>query len=84
MGERSGLQVGHSSTRTLLLQSHAVVTHAECGLSRDVPEKDVTWMAAYVAPKPVCTVQHVCAFTDVQVTNAMGTNTPHTITDAGF
>ena len=28
---RSGLQAGQTSTRTLLLRSNAVVTHAECG-----------------------------------------------------
>ena len=32
-GERSGLQAGQFSTRTLLLQSHAVVTDAGCGLT---------------------------------------------------
>ena len=33
MGDRSGLQAGQSSTRTLLLRSQAVVTRAECGLA---------------------------------------------------
>ena len=32
MGDRSGLQAGQSSSCTLLLQSHAVVTGAECVL----------------------------------------------------
>ena len=71
MGDRFELQAGQSSTRNLLLRSHAVVTCSECGfaeISRDVPEKDVAWMAAYDAPTPVhqfhhfkmmyCIVQH--------------------------
>ncbi len=32
IGERSGLQAGQFSTQTLLLQSHAVVIAAVCGL----------------------------------------------------
>ncbi len=33
MGERSGLQAGHFSTRILLLRSHDVVNDAVCGLA---------------------------------------------------
>ncbi len=33
MGERSGLQAGHFSTRILLLRSHGVVIDAVCGLA---------------------------------------------------
>ncbi len=33
MGERSGLQAGHFSTRVLLLRSHDVVIDAVCGLA---------------------------------------------------
>ena len=33
VGDRSGLQAGQSSTRTLCLRSHAVVTRAEWGLA---------------------------------------------------
>ncbi len=33
IGERSGLQAGQYSTRTLLLRSHAVVTAAVCGFA---------------------------------------------------
>ncbi len=33
MGERSGLQAGHFSTRILLLRSHDVVIDAVCGLA---------------------------------------------------
>lgn len=54
-GDRSELQAGQSSTCTLLLRSHIVVTRAECGLALsgwDVPEEDVAWRAACVAPKP--------------------------------
>ena len=44
MGDRSGLQAGQSSTRTLLLRSHAVVKRAECGLALSCFY--VAWMAA--------------------------------------
>ncbi len=33
IGERSGLQAGQFSTRTLLLRSHAVVIAAACGFA---------------------------------------------------
>lgn len=41
-------------------------------------KKNVVWMAVHVAPKPVCTyyVSINGAFTDVQVTHAMGSNRP--------
>ena len=70
-GDRFELQAGQSSTRNLLLWSHTVVTCSGCRfaeISRDVPKKDVAWMAAYDAPTPVhqfhhfkmiyCTSQH--------------------------
>ncbi len=64
IGERSGLQAGQFSTRTHLLQRHAVVIAAVCGLFRPAeihkafPEIDVTWRGAYVALKPLYTFQH--------------------------
>ncbi len=59
IGERSGLQAGQFSTRTLLLRSHAVVIAAVCGFAllhclpaeihKAFPEIDVIWKGAYVA-----------------------------------
>ena len=41
--------------------------------SMDVTEKEVTWMAVSVAPKPFCTISINGAFTDVTVNrDAMG------------
>lgn len=51
---------------------HNVAWHRLAGISRDISEKDVVWMAAYVAPKPAYIND---AFTDEQITHrAMGTN----------
>lgn len=46
-----------------------------CWNNRDVHEKDVLWMAAYVVLKPACTSINI-AFTDIQVTHAIATNKP--------
>ncbi len=60
IGERSGLQAGQLSTRTLLLRSHAVVIAEVCGfaLSAEIhkafPETDVVWRGASVALKQGC------------------------------
>ena len=62
MGDRFELQAGQSSTQNLLLRSPAVVTCSECGfaeISRDDPEKDVAWMAAYDAPTSVHQFHHL-------------------------
>ncbi len=64
MGERSGLQAGHFSTRILLLRSHDVVIDAVCGLHCHVgkckvfPERDDVWMGAYVVLELGYTFQH--------------------------
>ncbi len=69
MGERSGLQAGHFSTRILLLRSHDVVIDAVCGLEwmlecSDVgkckvfPERDDVWMGAFVVLEFGYTFQH--------------------------
>ncbi len=51
MGERSGLQAGHFSTRILLLRSHDVVIdaqyvvwHCHVGKCKVFPERDDVWM----------------------------------------
>lgn len=53
-----------------------VAWHCPPGISREVPDKDIVWMAAYVAPKLVCTIGVNGTVTGVQVTHAMGTSTP--------
>ncbi|MEQ2190451.1 hypothetical protein XENOCAPTIV_019184 [Xenoophorus captivus] len=62
MGDRSGLQAGQSGTRTLTTKPRCWNTSrmwlGMAVISRDIPEEDVAWMAAYVAPEPVCTFQH--------------------------
>ena len=76
MSDRSALQAGQSSTCTFLLQSHAVVTRAECGLAlscwnKHRRNKHLLLQNLYV-PFSING-----AFTDVQVTHyAMGTKTP--------
>ncbi len=55
--ERSGLQAGQLSAWTLLIQSHAVVIAAVCGLHCPA-EIHVIWGGAYVALKPLNTFQH--------------------------
>ncbi len=50
MGESSGLQAGHFSTRILLLRSHDVV--------KVFPERDDVWMGAYVVLELGYTFQH--------------------------
>ena len=53
MGDESGLQAGQSSTHSLLLWSHAVVTRSECGLAlfcwnkKGRPWERCHWMAAF-------------------------------------
>ncbi len=55
IGDRSGLQVGHSNTFTLSLRNHAVVARAEWELASSSynnhgrPMKDVILMAVYVS-----------------------------------
>ncbi len=65
MGERSGLQAGHFSTRILLLRSHDVVVDAVVwsGIimlenARIFPERDDVWMGAYVVLELGYTFQH--------------------------
>lgn len=59
MGDRSEPQTGQSRTHSLSRQSctvtQTVAWQSPAQISMDVPEKDIVRMAAYVAPKPVCT-----------------------------
>lgn len=54
-GRQVWLQAGQSSTCALLLRRvrhmQNVACHHLAGISKDIPEKDADWMAAYVAPK---------------------------------
>ncbi len=50
MGERSGLQADHFSTRILLLRSHDVVIDAVCGLARAVVKS--TFVESKTSPSP--------------------------------
>ena len=78
----SGLQAGQSSTRTLLLRSHAVVKRAECGLALSCWNKQGRpWKRRCLDGSMCCskTCMYLFsingAFTDVQVPHATGTNT---------
>ncbi len=58
MGERSGLQAGHFSTRILLLRCHDVVID-DCNWKCKVfPEREDVWMGAYVVLELGYTFQH--------------------------
>ena len=91
MGDRSGLQAGQSSTCTLLLWSHAVVTCAECGLALSCWNKQgCPWRRRCLDSSICCskTCMYLSAF---MVPSQMcklpmpwALTHPHTITDAGF
>ncbi len=77
IGERSGLQAGQFSTRTLLLRSHAVVIPAVCGFALSCWNthhlegsiccaKTFIYLSAFIVPIPYALLH------------------PHTIRDAGF
>ncbi len=86
IGERSGLQVGQFSTRTLLLRSHAVVVAAVCGFAlscwnRRCLEGSICcskmllfiYLSAFIVPSKTCKLPIPYALMH-----------PHTIRDAGF
>ncbi len=83
-GERSGLQTGQFSTRTLLLQSHAVVIAAGCGFAlfcwntRRLEgsiccSKAFIYLPALLGPSKTCKLPIPYALMH-----------PHAIRDAGF
>lgn len=91
MGDRSGLPAGQSSTRTLLLRSHAVVTCAECGLALSCwNNQGRPWTRRYLDGSICCST--TCMYLSaLMVPSQMcklpmpwALTHPHTITDAGF
>ncbi len=55
IGERSGLQTGQFSTRTLLLRSHAVVIAAVCGFALSCWNiQGLTWNRRYLEGSLCC------------------------------
>ncbi len=84
IGERSGLQAGQFSTRTLLPRSHAVVIAAVCGFALSCwnarrlegsicCSKTFIYLSAFIVPSTTCKLPIPYAFMH-----------PHTIRDAGF
>ncbi len=74
IGERSGLQAGQFSTRTLLLRSHAVVIYAVCGFvlscwnTRQLEgsiccSKNFKYLSAFIVPSKICRMPYsVCTY----------------------
>ncbi len=84
IGERSGLQAGQFSTRTLLLRSHAVVIAAVCGFALSCwntrhlegsicCSKTFIYLSAFIVPSKTCKLPITCALMH-----------PHTIRDDDF
>ena len=81
--DRSGLQAGQLSTRTLCLCSHAVVTHAERGLAlscwnrHGVPGKSRR-LDGSICPSKISNISLRIngTFTYLQITHAVGTDAP--------
>ncbi len=78
IGERSGLQAGQFSTRTLQLRSHAVVIAAVCCFAlsswyRRHLEGSICCSKTFIAPSKTCKLPIPHALMH-----------PHTIRDAGF
>jgi len=91
MGDRSGPHTGQGSTRTLLLQSHAVVTHAECGLALSCWNKQVRPWKRHRLDGSICCSKTCMYLSALMVPSQMcklpmpwALMHPHTITDAGF
>ncbi len=79
IGDRSGLQAGQSSTRTLFLRSQDFVMCAECGLHVLLNMHDVlkmsSWRQHIVLQNLYVLFSVNGAITEVQVTFAKGTDT---------
>ncbi len=84
IGERSGLQVGQFSTRTLLLRRHAVVIAGVCGFALSCwntrglegsicCSKTFIYLSTFIVPSKTC-----------KLTIPYAPMHPHTIRDAGF
>ncbi len=91
IGERSGLQAGWFSTRTLLLRSHAVVIAAVCGFALSCwNTQGLSWNRRHLEGSICCTKTfiYLSAFIVPSKTCKLpipyALMHPHTIRDAGF
>ncbi len=91
IGERSGLQAGQFSTRTLLLRSHAVVIAAVCGFALSCwNTQGLPWNRRCLEGSICCskTFKYLSAFIVPSKTCKLPIPYvlmhPHTIRDAGF
>ncbi len=91
IGERSGLQAGQFSTRTLLLRSHAVVIATVCGFALSCWNKQgLPWNRRHLEGRICCskTFIYISAFIVPSKTCKLpipyAFMHPHTIRDAGF
>ncbi len=91
LGERSGLQTGQFSTRTLLLRSHAIVVAAVCGFTLSCWNiQGLPWNRHHLEGSIYCskTFIYLSAFIVPSKTCKLpilcALMHPHTIRDAGF
>ncbi len=91
MGERSGLQAGHFSTRILLLRSHDVVIDAVCGLALSCWKmQGLPWKRRRLDVSICCSRTWIYlsalmeAFQMCKLPMPHALMQPHTIRDAGF
>ncbi len=91
MGERSGLQAGHFSTRILLLRSHDVVIDAVCGLALSCWKmQGLPWKRRRLDGSICCSRTWIylsalmVPFQMCKLPMPHALMQPHTIRDAGF
>ncbi len=91
MGERSGLQAGHLSTRILLLRSHDVVIDAVCGLALSCWKmQGLPWKRRRLDGSICCSRTWIylsalmVPFQMCKMPMPHALKQPHTIRDAGF
>ncbi len=91
IGDRSGLQAGQSSTRTLFLCSQDFVMCAECGFALSCWNMHGRpWKRCLLEGSILCSQNLYVLFsingaiTEVQVTLPRALTQPHTMTDPGF
>ncbi len=91
MGERSGLQAGHFSTRILLLRSHDVVIDAVCGLALSCWKmQGLPWKRRRLDGSICCSRTWIylsalmVSFQMCKLPMPHALMQPHTIRDAGF
>ena len=91
IGERSGLQTGHFSTRILLLRSHDVVIDAECGMALSCWKmQGLPWKRWRLDGSICCSRTWIyfsalmVPFQTCRLPMPHALMQPHTIRDAGF